>query len=202
MGESKKFQDLKDQERETRRNLILDQAERIFAIKSFEEVNMRYLAKKVGISPGSIYTYFPDKQSLYTEVALRGFHNALKIFTSAVEHGNTSLEKAAVDYIDEVIIHYEYFRMMNHCVIDGKIKSGEAMKKLTEIAADFYGTIESLIKIKKSSRESRMKAHLLFASLNGIVLNFLSANQASTREDAIAHMKELTGMLVKMIENE
>ena len=46
-----------------KRTLILETAKRLFATKG-ESVSMNGIAKEIGISVGSIYTYFPSKQSL------------------------------------------------------------------------------------------------------------------------------------------
>ena len=43
-----------------KRTLILETAKRLFAAKG-ESVSMNGIAKEIGISVGSIYTYFPSK---------------------------------------------------------------------------------------------------------------------------------------------
>jgi len=193
------FTKLKEQEREARKRIILDEAERIFAEKSFEEVNVRDLAQRVGISPGSIYRYFPDKEALYVEVALRGFSHALDIFKSEVAQDNVTLEKAAVDYIEKVFKHYEYFRMMHHCIIDEKFKSKEAQKKLKSITSEFFKKTDSLFGAEETQESRRLKSHLLFAALNGFVFTFLSSNVDRSSEESVSHIKTLTGILVRIL---
>ncbi len=48
------FSELKKQEWNSRKNLIMDAAQRVFAVKTFDKVNMRDIAKEAGISAGSI----------------------------------------------------------------------------------------------------------------------------------------------------
>jgi AcrR family transcriptional regulator len=117
MSEQKGFTDLKEQEKNQRRSIILDVAEKIFAEKSFNAVNMRDLAKEVGISPASIYTYFPDKEALYVEVSLRGFQRAVDLMNDMMESGDDTLEKVAVRYMEEMMDNYDYMRIVQQCVI-------------------------------------------------------------------------------------
>lgn len=62
---------LKDQERETRKNLILDAAEKVFAVKLYNAVSMQEIADEAGLAKSSIYTYFPTQEVLFVEVVLR-----------------------------------------------------------------------------------------------------------------------------------
>ena len=145
MLESKKFTDLKEHEKEQRKNLILDVAEKIFSAKPFDDVNMRDLAKEVGISPGSIYTYFPDKETLYVEVSLRGFQRAVEIMKDMLNSGNSSLDKVAERYMEEMIDNYDYMRIVQHCVMDGKFKSQESIDQLKEISRELFTTFDEIL---------------------------------------------------------
>ena len=44
---------------------ILDTATKEFAFKGFENANMSTIAKKAGVSVGSLYKYFENKQDLF-----------------------------------------------------------------------------------------------------------------------------------------
>ncbi len=55
-----------------KRTLILETAKRLFAAKG-ESVSMNGIAKEIGISVGSIYTYFPSKQSLIETIIEEGW---------------------------------------------------------------------------------------------------------------------------------
>ena len=68
----KEFKTLKEHEKETRRDVIKNAAERVFAKKPFDEVTIRDVAREAGISHSLIYRYFPDQQSLFVEACFRG----------------------------------------------------------------------------------------------------------------------------------
>ena len=62
---------LRDEERETRKDLIVDAAVRLFAAKSYHRVGMREIAAEAGMSPATIYRYFSDRDELFVEALLR-----------------------------------------------------------------------------------------------------------------------------------
>ncbi len=47
---------------------ILKTAERLFIQRGYEAVSMRDLAARVGIAVGTLYNYFPNKESLFTSL--------------------------------------------------------------------------------------------------------------------------------------
>ena len=198
MLESKKFTDLKEHEKEQRKNLILDVAEKIFSAKPFDDVNMRDLAKEVGISPGSIYTYFPDKETLYVEVSLRGFQRAVDIMKDMLNSGNSSLDKVAERYMEEMIDNYDYMRIVQHCVMDGKFKSQESIDQLKEISRELFTTFDQILAKETNAKDIRPLTHLIFSVLNGIVFTF-GKYPGRTREEGVTHMKRLARLFITLL---
>lgn len=47
---------------------ILDAASRVLISRGFDGLTMQEVAKVAGVSPGSLYQYFPDKVSLVTQI--------------------------------------------------------------------------------------------------------------------------------------
>lgn len=74
---------------EERRQKVLDVAISEFASKGYNSTNINTIAKKAGISIGSMYSYFASKEDLYLTTVNKGFHvleDALKEIN--VEEGN------------------------------------------------------------------------------------------------------------------
>ncbi len=61
----------RDQERESRRELLLDAAARVFGRKPFDEASMQEVAAEAEIGMQGLYEHFPSKQDLYEQVILR-----------------------------------------------------------------------------------------------------------------------------------
>jgi AcrR family transcriptional regulator len=65
---------------------ILDSAFAVFGERGFEATTLKEIALGAGISSGSVYTYFPDKESLFKAAVNRGWAG----FISEVEEINRS----------------------------------------------------------------------------------------------------------------
>ncbi len=65
------FNELRKNEHEVRRGLIIDAVMELFADKSFHEIGMREIASSVGISAAAIYRYFPSQDDLFVEALSR-----------------------------------------------------------------------------------------------------------------------------------
>lgn len=198
MTETNRFMDLKEQEKNQKRSLILDVAEKIFSEKPFDDVNMRELAREVGISPGSIYTYFPDKESLYVAVSLRGFQRAVDIMNEMLNSGNNTLDRVAVRYMEEMIDNYDYMRIVQHCVMDGKFRTQESIDELKAISRELFSIFDRILVNETDIPDIRAVTHLIFSVLNGIVFTF-GKYPGRTREEGVVHMKRLARLFITLL---
>jgi TetR/AcrR family transcriptional regulator, transcriptional repressor of aconitase len=69
---------------DARREEILDGARRAFARHGYEGATVARLEQEIGVSRGAIFHYFPDKWSLFFELATR---DQYELLTMLVEHG-------------------------------------------------------------------------------------------------------------------
>jgi len=60
------------------RDLILDAAERLFAVRGVDGVAIRDLARELGLTPSSLYNHFRGKQALYEAVLQRGIEPLMR----------------------------------------------------------------------------------------------------------------------------
>ncbi|MEM1029942.1 MAG: TetR/AcrR family transcriptional regulator [Myxococcota bacterium] len=51
-----------------RRDELLDAARRVFAEKGFHEAKVEDIAQAAGVAKGTLYLYFPDKRSVFSEL--------------------------------------------------------------------------------------------------------------------------------------
>jgi AcrR family transcriptional regulator len=195
------FGKLKDKERTLRKELILDAAEKVFADKPFSKVNMREIAKEAGISPGSIYTYFPDQETLFMEAALRGNADLVDMFTRLIREENASIEEVANAYVEYIMDHYEYMRMIQHCFFFGKFASEGPMGTFItseKIIMDLFDEL-FMKHTKYTEKDIRLLSHFFFASLNGILFNY-GRFPSKSRKQLLDHMKKLTKLFGDLLE--
>lgn len=78
-----------------KRRKILESAFQVFGKKGFESSTMKSIAREAGIAPGSIYTYFRDKQDLFHSTAREIWDRLLSRFRSVVASPRGIEEKLA-----------------------------------------------------------------------------------------------------------
>jgi AcrR family transcriptional regulator len=89
MEENATFADLKSEAKLARRELIVEAAERVFAVKPFHKVSIRDIAQEAGISHALIYRYFPDQQSIFVEAFIRGAEEIGGIIEQLIDESET-----------------------------------------------------------------------------------------------------------------
>lgn len=82
---------------ESRKELIVDAAARIFAEKGFSGTSNRDIGREAGVSPGLIYWYFEDKNDLFKAVVGRLFP------LSALEFPDEDADRLELERLLELI---------------------------------------------------------------------------------------------------
>ncbi len=67
------------------RERIADAAGQLFAVQRFHEVRMDDIATEAGVSKGTLYRYFADKEDLYFGLVASGTEQLLEQFERAVD---------------------------------------------------------------------------------------------------------------------
>ncbi|MDD2604068.1 MAG: TetR/AcrR family transcriptional regulator [Desulfobacterales bacterium] len=188
---------LKEQERQTRQRLIVEAAERVFAQKPFEQVSMREIASEAGISPSSIYRYFPDQQSLFAEAFAIGTQEIISRVDARIAGGQIgSLRDLARLYVDFLLENDHYFRMMTHFMLDGRLE-GQPLERLNQAARAILELFERLL--SGTGADAHLSAHAFFAALNGILISFRQYPGRSP-EAVRRHMQTLADLLARRFE--
>ena len=69
------------------REVILDTAEQLFALRGVDGVAVRDLARAMRLTAPSLYNHFPSKQALYDAVLERGLHPIVDLLAEAWHPG-------------------------------------------------------------------------------------------------------------------
>jgi TetR/AcrR family transcriptional regulator len=86
------------------RELILDTAERLFAIRGVDGVAVRDLAREMNLTAPSLYNHFRSKQALYDAVLERGLHPIVDLLVQAWHPGALRPERMR-QTLDQLITH-------------------------------------------------------------------------------------------------
>lgn len=192
------FSQLKKKEKDLRKQIIIDAAEKLFASKPFHEVSMRDIAKEAGISASAIYRHFPDQKSLFLESFSRGTIQLKNEFDAMLANG----KKPSINLFVERFIEYftekdQYFRMMINFFLEGPVEP-EMFEKLSDIERALLSQFDEVLLRMGMKKNVRYYSHALFAALTGIVAIFRSTPDKSYNQ-IMAHRKRIAGVISSLL---
>jgi AcrR family transcriptional regulator len=99
-----------DQHLEARREQILAGARRAFARHGYEGATVVRLEEEIGLSRGAIFNYFPDKWSLFFELASR---DQYELSSLLMEQGlDATIQHLAKESPDWMAVYFEILRLL------------------------------------------------------------------------------------------
>ncbi len=185
MAESR-FAELKEKEKQARKQIVIESALALFAKKPFYEVGMREVADEAGISPATIYRYFPSQEELFNEAFIQDISSASKEFERLVEKEEpASIEEFAVKLADHLIEKESSFQMMTYLMLKDDLAHPVMGKfeSVTKILFDLFTTL--LERHGMPEDEARLYSHSFIASITGIIMTFRNSplkDKKSVRE--------------------
>lgn len=188
MAESK-FAELKEKEKQARKQIVIESALALFAKKPFYEVGMREVADEAGISPATIYRYFPSQEELFNEAFIQDISAASKEFKSMVEKDEpASIEEFAVKFVEHLIENESSFQMMTYLMLKDNL-GRKVMGKFDSVTKIFFDLFAMLLKRHGMAEEdARIYSHSFVASITGIIMTFRNyplKNMNSSRDHII-----------------
>ena len=190
MPEKTTFNNLRLKERQIRKDLIIDAAQQVFAVRPYDKVSMKEIAEEAGISVASIYTYFANQEALFTEAFLRDTKTLVETLNKEIsKNQNVDLQKVINAFIDYFTEHDAYCRMMGNFMLNGQIGS-ESLDKLNSVIREILDSFDIIFKKMGYQDNIRLQSHVFFAFLNGLLISFRKYPGRDEKE-VVAHMKRL-----------
>jgi len=95
---------------EARREQILEGARRAFARHGYEGATVGRLEEEIGLSRGAIFNYYPDKWSLFYELASRDQH---ELTTLLMEQGlDATIRHLTTESPEWMAVYFEVLRIL------------------------------------------------------------------------------------------
>jgi AcrR family transcriptional regulator len=164
------FKQMREDEREVRKQHIIKAAKSLFEEKSFHDIGMRDIAVKAGVSAASIYRYFPSQDDLFVEALIQDLNNIEQRFQLRLDKGD-SIEGLTLALVDYMIDNEATFQMMCHFMIRGE-RNPQALKKFNGVQRYFLDMFDKVVKGTEGAGNLRLNTQAFFASLAGVVLTF------------------------------
>ena len=193
MPKKSKFIEMRENEREARKSILIDTAIDLFGKKTYHEVGMRTIAEAAGVSPASIYRYFPSREDLLVEALMRDLENVGPMIAQRLEEGELDLEVFAVAAIDYLMDNESTFQMMCHFMVRGEMNK-RALDKFNTMLRAFLETVEEGLRKAGYRAIDRFFVHAFTASIFGIVMtyrNYPGRSKAEKRK----YMHKIAGLL-------
>lgn len=180
---------LKEHEREVRRQLIINAAKTLFSQNSFHEIGMRDIANEAGISVASLYQYFPSQDDLFVEILT----NDINKIKSRLWESRRELDDIAIDIVNFLVDNEDIFQMMSHFMIKGE-KNPETLRKFNVIQVLFLDMLDRALAKAGEAHPVSYYSHAFFASLFGNVITFRNypSSDASSHRESLYHVARIT----------
>jgi AcrR family transcriptional regulator len=203
-----------EKEKITRRENIIEAAEKLFLKNGFDNVSMDNVAFDSEFTKSTIYKYFPSKEDLYFSVALKCYNKLFSYFQESLKYGNNGYEKIYSSLMSNYKFYQdnpESFKIISSI---GFIKSkGEiSQNNLLEwnnLDCQFFSGVIQLIEEGKKDRSiiANLDAKKTTYSLIFIITGFFNlfaetgknyVNSISIEEkDFITHSLDLIAKIIK-----
>jgi len=111
------FTDIKEREKEEKRNAIVDAAEKLFFSKGFDSVTMGDIAKEVGVNRATLYLYFEDKEEIFFAIVLRATRIMNRMFKESASNARMGIDKIAAvgdAYLAFFQKYPDYYRLFEY----------------------------------------------------------------------------------------
>lgn len=185
----------RQQQEETRKEIIVEAAARIFAEKGFSGTSNRDIGREAGVSPGLIYWYFEDKNDLFKAVVGRLF--PLSGLEFPEEHADELELEELLELIGtrfmEIMSQPDVQRLMR-LAISETIRFPDVLQELgrmigTEVIRKLADQIDARVERGEIPEiDTRLASQAFFGSLIAYVLRkyiLQSVDLQETRDDAM-----------------
>jgi AcrR family transcriptional regulator len=193
-------QERKERDKLELRESILEASKKILLQNGKEGLSIRKIAAEIEYSPGTIYTYYKDKDAILHELMERGFDLLNKFMSETYKELDPAirLHKIGVAYVKFALQHKDWYDIM--------FNSASPMKHIAECREDWdkgmamfaylMATCGDFIeKSGRSGLKSDILALQMWSNVHGLV------NLAQTGRLEIVRDGEMIGLLEETIES-
>ncbi|MBN2031381.1 TetR/AcrR family transcriptional regulator [bacterium] len=167
----------KEMEKEARKKDILEVATKLFSEKGYHEVKVDDIAEKVGLSKGTIYLYYKNKETLFYSIIMQKTDSLETQLESAIQSQDSFIQ-ALKNFVHTFLIFFHdnesFFKIIHSEKIHLSDEGHDFMKEYGMKAFQKYFQIMvKLIKLGQSQNVIRKIDPLLLAkTIRGLINSF------------------------------
>lgn len=163
-------------EKESRRRRILDAARELFVAHGYAGVTLRKIAEAIEYAPGTVYSYFRDKDDLVRALCLADFESFEQSIPRREKRADplAALKAIGGAYIRFALTHPNHYRLM--FMTPAPITPDErALEKKGDPARDGYALLLQTVRqaiderrLRPEYRDAELVAQTLWAGVHGM----------------------------------
>ena len=184
-----------DRSRQTR-DRFLDAAARIFATHGYSAGTTNRIAAEAGASIGSLYQYFPNKDSILVALVRRHVDDGTQLLLDAFARtdGQPVLDRLPV-LVDAVLANHTSDPRLHQVLFEEAPRPPELLAELHELESVVVTAVEEMLRDDPNLavRDPAMAARLVVMSVESLVHRYVSTAQDDLDVDAFR--SELVAML-------
>jgi len=142
----------------------------LFAEKGYKSVSMKIIAREVGISVGTLYNYFLNKQGLFVSVFEKNIAQTYFLLNRIIEKKGSTLEFVTTLY-DEVERIQEFSSIIMGNKVDNEIFNEIRNHLLNKMKSLIY-KVEEKENLKFSKIDEERIVHVLLLTIYDFTQNF------------------------------
>jgi AcrR family transcriptional regulator len=191
---------LREEQRAARKELILSAARDLFAEKDFRSVTAREIARRAGVSPGTLYLYYETLDELFLDIFFAGAQDVTERLDGELNREDgCSVARFCALYVDFLNTNMTFYQMMGHFMLGGKL-SAEATGRLDPVMRGLLDRVERILAVSGARWEQRLTTHALFSALNGVMISY-ARYPGRAAEETRRHTLRLAEIIARRFEN-
>jgi TetR/AcrR family transcriptional regulator len=190
-----------------KQDLILDAAQRRFAVYGLNKVTMDEIAGDIGMGKASLYYYFPTKEDLFRGVIQREQHVLLKSLNE-IRAADISAGEKLRRYVDQRLRYFAVLVNLRFLNLHSWLSRRAVFRDLFEsFAAEEQKVLTEILRAGKKSGEFEMRspeatAAVVLHALQGLRLRAARMTEFSKNSSEVSHqvkreMRHLVELLVR-----
>ncbi len=180
------------------------EAMRLIAERGVEELSLREVARRLGVSHQAPYKHFPSREHLLAEVVARSFEHFAEFLEARERHGDphADLGELGLAYVAYASEHPLEYRLMFGTTIPRASAHPTMLHRAQAAFSHLARGIAATRRVRETDEGVRMDALFVWATLHGFVgierseITEGLAFTAKQRREALAHVLANIGVVL------
>lgn len=178
---------------------IIQAATQVFAEWGYAGATTNHIAERAGVSIGSLYQYFPNKEAILVTLAKRHVEIAGNLLMGLVAERNlieTDLTEVLRPFIQATLELHTGNPRLNYVILSEAVWSAEAMEQVHALEDQFIDQLALTLDTHRqvSVKNSRHAAYIVVHAIKNLAHEFVIHPPAGMSEEAfVEEMVALVG---------